>query len=207
MANAVDKEQIAMLSKWWHDYGRGILIAIIIGLIVGFGWKFWSHRRDQHKAKASQSYQVLFQLSALKDTKGMQKQLALLKKDYSDTPYASLGAMIVARVDVQASNYKDALTQLNWVIKHSKVKSFKQIGQIRAARILLNQKQYSRALLKLKPLNDKSFQPMVDSVKGDIYTAEGKNAQAEKAYSAAQKGYQAENLQSPFLNMKLISTH
>lgn len=203
MAHAHDKEQIEMLAKWWRDYGRGILVAIIIGLIVGLGWKYWRDHKQAHQANASREYMVLLEYSFANKPVSVEAELIKIKRDYSDTPYAALSSLMVAGNQVTQGKLDQAIKNLQWVTKHSKVNSFKQIAAINLARILVSQKKYPQALEMLDHQYDKSFAPMVLTVKGDIYQAQGNKQKAFDAYSQAQKSYQASGLQDPFLAMKL----
>ena len=40
MSNLSNKEQADLVKAFWNDYGRWIAIAIIIGLVLGFGWRW-----------------------------------------------------------------------------------------------------------------------------------------------------------------------
>lgn len=205
MANAVDKEQIEMLSHWWKSYGKGIFFAIIIGLIIGFGWRYWYHKKANYKAEASMVYQGVLNATAAKQPKSASSLLTTLKKKYGDTPYASLGALLVAGNDANANQLDQALVQYKWVTSHSKVSSFKQIARIDAARILLAQKQYDKALAELTSVSDKTYLPLVNSIKGQIYLAQGDKAQAKKAFSSAKAGFQTSGIENPFIGMRLAS--
>ncbi len=205
MANAADKEQIEMLAKWWKDYGKAIVIAIVVGLIVGFGWRYWSNFKTKHTERAAALYQNLYRASVVGDKKTETKLVAVLKKDFFDTPYATMGVFITANTDITNKKLADALTELQWVVKHGKVKSFKQIARLRAARILLAEKQYPQALAILKTVDDKTFAPLINTVKGDIYSAQGDEAKANSAYKKAKSGYTTLNISNPYLDMRISS--
>jgi len=203
MANAVDKEQIEMISKWWKDYGKGITIAIVVGLLIGFGWRYWSQHKQHHKNAASVQYQALFNAVTMKDKKSATMLMGTLKKDFKDTPYSSMGALMLAKEDITQQKTQAARAQFRWVIAHGQEKSLRQIARIRLARVLLSDKQYAAAQKVLLKVDDKIFQPLIDSVKGNIYLAEGHSAQAKEAYQAAKAGYQKLGIDNPFIDMQL----
>ena len=203
MDNLSDKEQVELLKKWLREYGVAITVAIIFGLGLGFGWRYWHRHKIEQAEHASMVYQQL-QVAASQNQFNIARMLATqLINKYHSTPYASMAALLWARDAVLQNNLKLALAKLQWVVKNGKTVSLKQIARLRAARILLAQKKYQPALNLLKTVDDPVYQPLVDSVKGDIYGAMGKTALAKKSYKFAQSGLKAGGLVDPFLNMKI----
>ena len=203
MANAVDKEQIEMLSKWWSNYGKGILLAIVLALFVVFGWRYWNEYKVNHQTAASGVYQGIFAAAEARDFASIDKSVSLLKEKYSDTPYAAFGAMMAARLDVDANRIPAALDQLHWVIENAKVKSFKQIARLSMARILVSQKKYDAAQLMLATLDDPSFKAYVDDVRGQLNVDKGDLSAAKLAFQSAKLGFQDANMTDALVNMQL----
>lgn len=203
MNDLTDKEQIELIKKWCREYGVVIGIAIVIGLAVGFGWRYWHRHKVVKAEQASIIYTEMQNAASQKKFTVAQALAARLMTQYRSTPYAGMGALLSARDAVLQSNLKLALDKLQWVIKNSKMASLKQIARVRAARILLATKQYQAALNILKTVDDPMYQPLIDSVKGDIYRALGKNKLAQQSYQAAKNGFENSGIVDPFLNMKI----
>lgn len=198
-----DKEQIEMIKQWWRNHGKGIVFAVVLGLAIGFGWRYWRSHNIEKAERASVVYQQV-QVAAAQQQFDVVASLApQLMKDYRSTPYASMAALLWARDAVLQNNLKLAVEKLQWVIDNSKMSSAKQIARIRAARILLAQKQYDSAMNLLATVDDAAYQPLTDSVKGDIYRAMGKETLAKQSFQAAQNGFQSGGIVDPFLNMKI----
>lgn len=204
--NMTDKEQVDMIKKWWNDYGKLIAIAIAVGLVVAFGWRYWRAHKVNQVQKASSLYEQLVIADSQHNVKVAEQVTLTLMSKYKGTPYATLVAMRAARASVNAKDYKKALQQSEWVIKNSDNKSFRQIARLRAARILVFQKKTQAALTMLEKVDDKTFVPLINEVKGDIYTALKKPNEAKKAYKLAKSGLKAEGVSSPVLNMKLAQS-
>lgn len=206
MTNAVDKEQIAMLASWWKRYGRFIGLAIVIGLLAGFGFHYWANQKKTYQMNASMVYQSLFDAVGKSDSNRTAGYLRTLKKEFPNSVYASLGALLQARLYADTYDYEDAIKQLDWVIVHgSAFHNFQNIATIRKARILVQQEAYDAALETLKKINDDSFQPLVKEVEGDVYLAKGDTVDAKKAYEAAKAGFNADQMDNPLLKLKLQS--
>lgn len=202
--NKTDREEVEMLKKWWKDSGKSIAIAIVIGLVVSFGWQGWRKYQRQQKQEASILYQSLSVSDYQKKPKLAEKFAQQLMKDYRRSPYATFAALWSAKEALQKNNLVAALASCQWVLKNSKVSSLQQIARIRAARVLLAQKKPKKAMSILAKVDDETFEPLIENVKGDIYTFMGDSKAAHKAYQAAKIGMSSSiNTSDPLLGMKL----
>lgn len=197
-----DQDQVSMLKNWWNEYGKAIAFAIIVGLLIGYGWQWWTAYRAKQLTAASTLYQQM-----LNADQAQQPVLAIqtakqLTSTFKHTPYASMAALYLAAQSVNQKQNADALAQLNWVIQHGDVKSLQEIARLRAARIQIAQQQPQAALTLLNTVDDQSFQPMIDAELGDVYKAMGQNDQARKSYEKASKELALAHVSDPFLSFK-----
>lgn len=198
-----DKEQIELFKTWWKDYGRGIALAVVLGLGIGFGWRYWNARQLQNEATASALYQQVLFSDEKGDVSTAVQTASLLTEKFSSSPYSSLASLLLAKDAVANNNLTLALVKLNWVIANSKEARLRQIARIRAARIFITQKQFDQATAILAIVDDKAFAPMIAEVRGDIFSAQGKKAEASKEYDLASKGMQDAGVSDPLLQMKI----
>ncbi|SRR3989339_522248 len=201
MANAIDKEQIEMLSEWWNDYGKTLVFAVAIGLLLGFGWRFWNSHETQNNQQAAMVYSQLENAAMAHDANVTTQLTSTLVSEYGKTAYASMASLISARMAVEKNDLNAALMQTNWVVNNGSADVFKQIARINAARILLAQNKFDEALKELSITNEKSLTPMVESVKGDIYRVSKQPELAKAAYQKAQTGYDAASVPAPLLKL------
>ena len=198
-----EQEERALLKKWWNDYGKSIAIAIVVGLAASYGWRYWQQHKLQRAERASAIYQQL----VAADTQAKQDQVeqlaAELQNHYAKSPYATLANFHLAADAVNAAQYQKALINLRWVRDHSNSPEFKQIARLRSARILLQLKQPQSALDTVKPVEDSSFQGLIDQVQGDAYSALGQKAQAKAHYQAAMKLSMTSGQADPLLSLKV----
>ena len=59
MNNLSNKEQADLVKAFWNDYGRWISIAILIGLLVGFGWRW--HNNHEQKQQMKECFELMDQ--------------------------------------------------------------------------------------------------------------------------------------------------
>ncbi len=200
---ATDKEQIEEIKKWWNDYGKAILIAVIVGLVIGFGWRYWSRYRQAERNTASYMYQAMLQAVSKGQATPAMAYAQQIQQKYSGTVYATMASLMAARVAVLDKKYSYASTQLSWVMQKSDNAAFKQIARIRDARVLLQMNEPQLAMKVIATVDDAQYQPLIDNVKGEIYLAEKNSQAAQAAFARAKSGYQRAGLQNPFLELRL----
>lgn len=201
-----DKEQIELIKTWWKDYGRTIAIAVLLGLGLGFGWRYWHQHQIQNEAEASQLYQQALFSDESGDSTALAQNAGALSEKYPHSPYAALASLLLAKEAVAHDNLSLALEKLNWTIAQAREPRFRQIARIRAARVLIAQKQFEEALKILNTVEDKTFMPLIEQARGDVYSAQGRKAEAQKEYDASQKGLQNAGVEDPLLQMKMSKT-
>lgn len=171
--NATDREQIESLKQWWHDYGKAITIAVVIGLLIGVGWRYWSRYNANRHNAASQLYMQMFSALGQKQSGVADQYAKQLKSQYTQSPYAALAGMLQAKQAVAKADYHTAVSDLHWVVSNSKVVAFQDIARVREARVLLQEKQAAKARAVLAEVKASAFEPVVSMVKKAIDKAQG----------------------------------
>ena len=198
-----EQEQIDNIKALWKQWGplvMTVLLAAVLGIV---GSKVWSSYKLGRAEAASAQYVLLEKTLQTEDLANAQKQLAVLKAEYAGSPYASRGALLLARTLVTKKDLKAAQEQLQWVLQQSKEDDLKDLTRMRLAAVQLDQKQYAEAL---KTLEAKPIEAVVASfaeLKGDIMLASGKTADAAKAYEIAINKIDKESPQYRFLQLKV----
>lgn len=206
-----DEEQLENLKRFWHDYGTPILVGVALALAVFFGWRFWQNARMEAATKGAEVFQDMLgavQRSHLNvedkaAATDVQRFAKTLRDDYANTPYARSAGLLLARQAVDRNDYKEAEKQLRAVLDSKPSESERVLVVTRLARVLAAQKQYDEALALLAKENDKGFLPTVEEIRGDIYAAQGKVPEAQKAYLAAVEALDARDERRPLLEVKL----
>lgn len=197
-----DKEQIQMVKDWWKQYGTTILVAVLVFAVINFGWRHWQqykhHRIDRNSTDYMQML-VAFDQQKKDEAKLYAKRLM---QDDSKSAYASLAALMQAKVAVQAGDLKLAQEQLQFVIKKSSDNTLCQLARIRSARIFLATKQPQEALKLLATVNDDAYKAEINEISGDALLALGKALEAKQAYQKAKDGI-IKDAKSPLLQLKM----
>lgn len=197
-----EQEQIELLKQWIKQYSLVILTGLLISFITITGWRYWQARQLRIQHQASSVYDEMLTARAQSDSAAIQIQSEKLLSNYSGTTYAQLAAFMLARDAVSRKNYPEAEKQLQWVMDHSSIASFKQIARIRLARVYINQAKAQAGLDVLKKVDDKSFNGLTDEVRGDAWLALKDTAKAREAYQQALKELPNAEVIRPLLQMK-----
>ena len=181
-----EEQQVEALKKWWKENARTIIAGAIIGISVISGWRYYVDYQKKHEEYASVLYENILQASTKADTLNQQQvDVNKLLAEYSDTPYASLSALILARSQFISGDMINAQQNLDWVMKNSKQTELQHLARIRMMRLLSTTKQYEAAL-KLADIDyPESFSAIYEELKGDLYVLMKKFNEARLAYDKA----------------------
>jgi predicted negative regulator of RcsB-dependent stress response len=205
-----EEEQVEALKRWWQENGKTLLLTLAVALALVFGWRTWQDRQAAEAANASALYQNLVQAVTLAlgpEPDAAQvataEHLALnLKTDYEDSAYASLGALLMARVAVEQAELDQALEELEWVLVRDPSDALRTVATLRKAQVLGEQGQVGTALALLDSLEPGNFEVSYQELKGDLLLKDGKAAEARDAYRLAAQAAETSGVR-PLLTMKL----
>lgn len=181
-----EEQQVEALKKWWKENGSSLVVGLLVGVSALFGWRYYSDQNNVHLVQASDLYMQVMQSAALQtvDEKAVDINNTLIN-NYSDTPYASLSSLALAKVEYEKDNVEAAATQLELAVKHANDDVLKQIASLRLVRIYIEQKKYDAALTLLNAKHDAAYDAQYEELKGDTYSAKGDSALARSAYDRA----------------------
>lgn len=180
-----EQEQIDALKAWWNQYGR-LVIAAVIAFILGVaGVQGWLYYKAQTAAKASDIFAKLEEAARVGDAKQTADLVKQLQTDYARTAYGARGALIAAKVAVEANDPKSAEEQLRWAADNARDEPTRALAHLRLAALLLDGRKYDDALKVLSAAHPEPFAALFADARGDVYVAAGKVSEARLAYQAA----------------------
>jgi predicted negative regulator of RcsB-dependent stress response len=182
-----DEEQWESIKQWWKENGKQIVLAVIVALAGVTGWNYWQQMQYSKAVNASSTFELLqtkFQQGQFQD---VAREVQKLKTEQPDSPYAAGAAFLLATYLYEDKHdFQGALSQLDWVAEHVPEAAMKDIAQLRAARILIDQKNYTEAQLRLQKVAvarlAEESQALYHYVEGELALAEGDLARARKAF-------------------------
>ena len=189
-----EEQQIEAIKKWWKENNKNIFAGIAVGVILIGGWRSYNVHQVTHAEYASKVYEEIFHaLPTAADTTDAQAKANELYASYSDTPYASLSALILAKAQLQKGETQQAIQQLEWVMANAQQQELTHIARLRLVRVLLSEKSTDKALELLSVEYPASFAVLYEELKGDVYVSRGELDQARVAYDKALTGSTAQS--------------
>lgn len=181
-----EEQQVEALKKWWKENGTSLIVGLFVGVSALFGWRYYVEQDNVHAVQASDLYMQVMQSTATKniDEKTIDIHNQLINA-YSDTPYAALASLALAKTEYENNKVDGAVTQLELAVKHANDDVIKQIASLRLVRIYIEQKKYDEAMAMLNMKHAAAYDAQYEELKGDLYSARGEVAQARMAYDNA----------------------
>ncbi|BAP57662.1 hypothetical protein THII_3365 [Thioploca ingrica] len=182
-----EQEQIETLVKWWKENGTAVVAGFLIGLGLLIAWRWWQIYTTQQAQLASVTYdQVLYALEKGEPEKARQAVQMLLSK-HSNSPYAVLAVLNLARQDLKQGDIEASHARLEWVIEQNhSVPELTHVARLRKAKLFLAQHKIAEAKKLLANVTTQpDFAAAYAELKGDIAVAEKQIEVARQAYTQA----------------------
>ena len=180
-----EQEQLAELKTWWAQYGNLVTSLVLAVALAVAGWQGWNWWQRDQATQASAVYSGLQMAANQRDAKRTRELAGDLVDKFPRTAYAAMGALVSAKVQQDAGELKTAQVQLQWVADNSNDDAIRALANLRLAGVMLDEKNYDGALARLTTEPATAFLVRHREIKGDIYLAQGKVAEARVAYEEA----------------------
>jgi predicted negative regulator of RcsB-dependent stress response len=197
-----DDEQLEHVKRLFAEYGPWVIGAVILGLGLAFGYRYYLSHLNQRALEASAQFADMNSAVQRNDDAKARQLAGELVKAHPTSPYADQAQLVLARLAVDEGQDAGAVGPLQVVIASSKDSELKHIARLRLARIQIDQGKPDEAL---KTLSDPpgSFAARYDEVRGDAYYAKKDLAKASQAYKSALGQGAGENMDSALLALKI----
>ncbi|MDG1249137.1 MAG: tetratricopeptide repeat protein [Gammaproteobacteria bacterium] len=180
-----EEEQVEALKAWWKKNGKSVIGGGIMGIAGIFGWKYWGQQQDLHSLEGSDKFNEMRGAILLQDLGAIALQATDLKENYSESSYATLGALMLAKVSIQKEDHAAAAENLQWVIDNSDQDALVTVASIRLARVLLVEGELAQAEALLNQDYPQAYGSLVAELKGDLWLQKGDKQAAYDAYQEA----------------------
>ena len=198
-----ETEQLEEIKKWWLRHQTWITPLLVIILVTITGYRYWNWHVEKTLVQASITYQNMINATSENKPENTQSFANLLIKDYPKTVYAASAHLALSKLFVENNNLDKAQAELEAVVTNSKNEALRQIANLRLSRILIAKKEYDKAFNQLTLLDNSPYLALANELRGDIYSEQGRFAEAEKSYNLAKKDTKsASTAMQTFLEMK-----
>lgn len=201
--HSTEEQQVEAIKKWWKENRWSLIGGAAIGIAALVGGRAWVEGQNVYMESASSEYLNMQE----KMTSGKNDEAAVhgaqLLGQYSDTPYASLAAMAMAKIKTEAGDLLAASSHLRWALDNTSQDAVRHEATLRLGRILLAGEKHAEALALLNITDAGNYTSAYEQLKGDIYVADEKPEFARTAYARALKQLSPTASDRHSLQMKL----
>ena len=187
-----EEEQIRAIKEWWKENGRSVIAGVVIGIGTLVAWKGWSVYQEQQAIEASDRYNAMRASIVSQNLESVLVQAEELKQNYSSTPYAAWGALLVAKAKEAKGETDATIKNLQWAIDNGKQETVVALAKLRLARVYVASSQYPKAQALLDQEFPKAYMSLLQELRGDLYAGRGDFQAAREAYDAAIASAEAE---------------
>ncbi|MDP2135120.1 MAG: tetratricopeptide repeat protein, partial [Sulfuritalea sp.] len=180
-----EQEKLDELKTWWTMYGNLVTGVLVVAALAVAGWQGWNWWQSQQAVKASNVFASLQTAAMQRDAKRARELAGELIDKYSVTAYAGMGALLAARVQVDAGDVRNARVQLAWAAENAKDPGLRELARLRLAAVMLDEKSYDDAMKQIDAEPIAAFAPRFAELRGYVFAALGKLSEAGNAYDLA----------------------
>jgi predicted negative regulator of RcsB-dependent stress response len=203
VSSYTEQEEAEKLKAWWKEYGNSLIIGVLLGAGLLFGYKYWSQHQEQRLEAASDLYEQMTQGLRQSQADAARQAGQKLVNEYAATPYAGLAALLLARQSFEAGDKAAARTHLQWAVEHAKDPATIHTARLRLARLLLDASEQDAAAALLRVQETGGFEAEYQELRGDLFALQGRRDEARAAYQSALKAAGEASAYSRILTMKL----
>jgi len=178
-AYRTEEEQIEAIKNWWNDNGKGIVAAVVVGVVASVGWQWWQGSQVDKSERASLVYNELIELSANSELSPAQRVrvdelTATLKEDFGGTGYAKLADLVIAAELVERGEAERAYATLE-ALENDVASDPTLYGlvKLRRARLQATVNDAQSALATLETLVQGEYAALARMAMSDIELNEG----------------------------------
>ena len=185
--HSTEEQQVEAIKKWWKENRWSLIGGVAIGIAALVGGRAWIDGQNAYMETASTEYLNMQEKIISGNIDAATTHGAQLLGQFSDTPYAALAALAMARIKMDVGDLVAASSHLRWALDNASQEIVKHEARLRLSRILLAEKNTTAALSLLDVADTGTYTPAYEQLKGDIYVADGKTESARTAYTRALK--------------------
>jgi predicted negative regulator of RcsB-dependent stress response len=200
-----EQEQVDAIVKWWKENGTAVIAGFLIGLGLLVAWRWWQNYTVQQAQLASITYdQALYALDKGEPEKARQAVQMLLSQ-HSNSPYAALAVLNLARQDLVQGDIEASHARLEWILEQNRsIPELIHIARLRKAKLFLAQHKVAAAKQLLANIDtQQNFAAAYAELTGDIAVAEQQTETARQAYTQALASEDLAPKHREWLQMKL----
>jgi predicted negative regulator of RcsB-dependent stress response len=183
-----EQEQLDQLKHFWNQYGNLITWTLIAVLGAFAAWNGWNYWQRTQATQASALFDEVERAAQAGDTARVERAFNDMKERFGGTAFAQQAGLLAGKVLTEAGKADAGKAALAWVAEKSSDEGYQALARLRLAGVLMESKSYDDALKLLAGAFPGEFEALAADRRGDIYSLQGKKAEAKAEYTKAWQG-------------------
>ena len=199
-------DETEKLKQWWKRNGTGIVAGIVIGIGGVSGIQGWRMYQDYQAGQASMYYEQMLVAVAKEDNETVVRAADTLVASHSETGYADIARLMLARLAADAGNHGQTEAALENLLAVTKDPAMAHTARIRLAVLALQAGKPDRIKALAAEGQNEGFASQYQELLGDALAEVGDWGKAQQAYQTALATMASDSPAGQLLNAKLNMT-
>jgi len=199
-------DETEKLKQWWKRNGTGIVAGIVIGIGGVSGIQGWRMYQDYQAGQASMYYEQMLVAVAEEDNETVVRAADTLVASHSETGYADIARLMLARLAADAGNHGQTEAALENLLVITKDPAMAHTARIRLAVLALQAGKPDRIKALAAEVQNEGFASQYQELLGDALAEVGDWGKAQQAYQTALATMASDSPAGQLLNAKLNMT-
>ena len=199
-------DETEKLKQWWKRNGTGIVAGIVIGIGGVSGIQGWRMYQDYQAGQASMYYEQMLVAVAKEDNEAVVRAADTLVASHSETGYADIARLMLARLAADAGNHGQTEAALENLLAVTKDPAMAHTARIRLAVLALQAGKPDRIKALAAEGQNEGFASQYQELLGDALAEVGDWDKAQQAYQTALATMASDSPAGQLLNAKLNMT-
>ncbi len=198
-----EQEQLDQLKHFWKQYGNLIswILIVILGALASWnGYQYWQRTQGE---KAAAMFEEVDKTVRGGDVAKAERAFSEMKERFGKAAYTQQAALVVAKMSYDAGKVDSTKSTLTWLVDNATDQGYASVARLRLSAVSIDAKAYDDALKLLGTGMAPEFSALADDRMGDIYTLQGKKAEAKAAYLKAYQGLETTSEYRRLVSVKL----
>lgn len=196
-------EQGEVVRQWVRDNAVSMVVGVVAGLALIFGWQQWKAHEGRTRVDAAAQYASFDRAVSANTPDDADKIAAALREHYAGSPYAVFASLRQADAQSARDDLAGAETSLKWAVEHADSPSLKALATLNLARVRLAEDKPEDAQKLIGAVSQDEYPAIRNELLGDVLVQLKQPDAARTAYESALATLDPQSPERSVLQMKL----
>jgi predicted negative regulator of RcsB-dependent stress response len=178
-------EQSERARGMFQKHAGSVVMGVLAAVAIMWGYRGWESSKVRSLQQAESAYSTFAKALDGKEEAKISQLAAQMRVTHAGTTYASVASMDEAKFLIEAGKLAAAEMPLKFAAANGKSSEWRELAQLRLARLLMALNKPQDSLAALQNVNNEGFNAQIQEIRGDAYVLLQKLTEARAAYASA----------------------